>query len=132
MSSTTFYRRTGLTVYQISNILEGKVKLPEITSITLIPNDDNQAGTDEDSDYDENLEPKSMDRFGRGILNSMAEIDFLDEDEELAYLVVLSFLNPINVCGLGFSNAIFFTLLYASHFFYRLVIYYGMPHTYYF
>jgi hypothetical protein len=91
MSSTTFYRGTGLTVYQISNILEGKVKLPEITSITLIPNDDNQAGTDEDSDDDENLEPKSMDRFGRGILNSMAEIDFLDEDEELPDVTEVSF-----------------------------------------
>ncbi len=87
----TFYRGTGLTVYQISNILEGKVKLPEITSITLIPNDDNQAGTDEDSDDDENLEPKSMDRFGRGILNSMAEIDFLDEDEELPDVTEVSF-----------------------------------------
>ncbi len=41
MSSTTFYRGTGLTVHQIANILEGKVRLPEITSITLIPNDDN-------------------------------------------------------------------------------------------
>jgi hypothetical protein len=33
----------------------------------------------------------------------------------LAYLVVFSFLNPINVCGVGFSNAVFFTLLYALH-----------------
>ncbi len=31
----------------------------------------------------------------------------------LAYLVVLSFLKPINVYGVGFSIAVFFTLLYA-------------------
>ncbi len=73
------------------NILEGQVRLPEITSITLIPNDDDQAGTDEDSDDDENLEPKSMDRFGRGILNVMAEIDFLDENEELPDVTEVNF-----------------------------------------
>jgi hypothetical protein len=32
-----------------------------------------------------------MDRFGRGILNSMAEIDFLDEDEELPDVTEVSF-----------------------------------------
>ncbi len=76
-----------MTVSQIVNLLEGAARLPHITSITLIPNDDDddQAGTDgDDSDNDENqLEPcKSMDRFGPGILNAMAEIDFLDEEDE--------------------------------------------------
>jgi hypothetical protein len=76
-----------MTVNQIVNLFEGEARLPLITSITLIPNDDedDQAGTDEeDSDDDENqLEPcKSMDRFGAGILNAMAEIDFLDEEDE--------------------------------------------------
>jgi hypothetical protein len=76
-----------MTVRQIVNLLEGgSSRLPPITSITLIPNDDDdQAGTDgDDSDNDENqLEPcKSMDRFGPGILNAMAEIDFLDEEDE--------------------------------------------------
>ncbi len=37
-------------------------------------------------------------------------------DLMLAHLVLLSFLNPINVCGAGFSIAVFFTLLYALHF----------------
>ncbi len=76
-----------MTVSQIVNLLEGAARLPPITSITLIPSDDkdDQAGTDgDDSDNDENqLEPyKSMDRFGPGILNAMAEIDFLDEEDE--------------------------------------------------
>jgi hypothetical protein len=33
----------------------------------------------------------------------------------LAYLVVLTLLNSINVCGVGFSVAVCFTLLYDLH-----------------
>jgi hypothetical protein len=40
--------------------------------------------TDGDSDDEETTEPKSIDRFSAGVLNSQAEIDFVDnEDEEL-------------------------------------------------
>jgi hypothetical protein len=41
-----------------------EARLPQITSITLISNDDSQAGTNKDSDDDENLKLKSKDRFG--------------------------------------------------------------------
>lgn len=70
----------------------GEASLPQITSITLIPNDDDQAGTDGDSDDDDNLQPKSMDRFSAGILNAEAELDFLDEDEDLPDVMEVGFL----------------------------------------
>jgi hypothetical protein len=63
---------------------EEQADLPEISSITLIPNMDEGDDTDGDSDDEETTEPKSIDRFSAGVLNSQAEIDFVDnQDEEL-------------------------------------------------
>jgi hypothetical protein len=63
---------------------EEQADLPEISSITLIPNMDGGDDTDGDSDDEETTEPKSIDRFSAGVLNSQAEIDFVDnQDEEL-------------------------------------------------
>jgi hypothetical protein len=63
---------------------EEQADLPEISSITLIPNMDEGDDTDGDSDDKETTEPKSIDRFSAGVLNSQAEIDFVDnQDEEL-------------------------------------------------
>ncbi len=79
------FRGTALTVNEIANLLEDEDEadpLPQISPITLIPKD-HGAETDGDSDYGKTLEPKSINRFSPGILNAMAEIDFLDGDEEL-------------------------------------------------
>ncbi len=79
------FRATGLTVNQIAAMFEEEqADLPEISSITLIPNMDEGDDTDGDSDDKETTEPKSIDRFSAGVLNSQAEIDFVDnQDEEL-------------------------------------------------
>jgi hypothetical protein len=38
--------------------------------------------TDGDSDDEEMTEPKSINRFGAGVINSQVEIDFVDNQEE--------------------------------------------------
>ncbi len=75
-------------------MLEENAALPEISAITLIPNDDEQAGTDGDSDDEETMEPKNINHFGPGILNAQAEIDFVDsQDDELPDVTEV-----INIC----------------------------------
>jgi hypothetical protein len=67
--------------------------LPEIASIVLIPNEDEQAGSEGDSDDDETVEPKDINRFSAGILNGQAEIDFVDDkDDELPDITEVIFL----------------------------------------
>ena len=85
----------------IAILLEDKQEsLPEISSITLIPNSDEGDDTDGDSDDEETTEPKSIDRFCPGILNSQAEIDFVDnENEELPDITQVFLKCNTQLCG---------------------------------
>jgi hypothetical protein len=91
-----FSRGIGLTVLQIAAMLEEKAEkntLSEISSVTLIPNDDEKADTDGDSDDEETVEPKNIDHFGPGILSSLAEVDFVNDEELPDITEVLTYNN---------------------------------------
>ncbi len=55
------------------------------------PKDDNRVETDWDTDDNDTLEPKSINRFGPGILDTMAEIDFLGGDKNLPRINQIGF-----------------------------------------
>lgn len=80
----TIYRHFSVfqSYWTASMIKEDQVDLPEASSITLIPNMDEGDDTDGDSDDEEMTEPKSINRFGAGVINSQVEIDFVDNQEE--------------------------------------------------